>query len=101
MLQTAVQHGSGYKIYESGLNKGYKISGKTGTAQIPKPDGTGYIDGKNIGSFTGFAPSDSPKFVMMVQINQPGVSGYAEFTTVPLFGQICDWLFKYYGIPPT
>ncbi len=101
MMQVAVQRGSGYRVYENGLNKGYKIAGKTGTAQIPKPDGTGYIEGKNIGSFTGFAPADKPKFVMMVQINEPGVAGYAEFTTVPLFGEICDWLFKYYGIAPS
>jgi cell division protein FtsI/penicillin-binding protein 2 len=101
MLQVVVQHGSGYRVYENKDNKNYKIAGKTGTAQIPKPDGTGYIDGANIGSFTGFAPADSPKFVMMVQINQPGVAGYAEFTTVPLFGDICGWLFKYYAIPPS
>ena len=100
MLQVVVQHGSGYKIYEDATNKQYKIAGKTGTAQIPKPDGTGYIDGANIGSFTGFAPAQNPKFVMMVQINQPGVAGYAESTTVPVFSSICSWLFKYYGIPP-
>jgi cell division protein FtsI/penicillin-binding protein 2 len=101
MLQVVVQHGSGYRVYDNPDNKNYKIAGKTGTAQIPKPDGTGYIDGANIGSFTGYAPADNPKFVMMVQINQPGVSGYAEFTTVPLFGDICGWLFKYYAIPPS
>lgn len=101
MLQVVVQHGSGYKIYENPGNKGYLIAGKTGTAQIPKPDGTGYIDGANIGSFLGYAPANNPKFVMMVRIDQPGVGGYAEYTTVPLFGDITSWLFKYYGIPPS
>ncbi len=99
MLQVVVQHGSGY--IAGGMNPGYKIAGKTGTAQIPKPDGTGYIDGANIGSFVGFAPADNPKFVVMVRINEPGVSGYAETTTVPVFGDVCRWLFKYYGIPPS
>ena len=101
MLQVVVNHGSGYRINSIGNNKHYQIAGKTGTAQIPKADGTGYIDGANIGSFTGFAPADNPKFVLMVRIDQPQVSGYAEDTTVPLFGTICDWLFKYYGIAPT
>jgi len=101
MLQVVVAHGSGYRIYDDPTNKQYKIAGKTGTAQIPKPDGTGYIDGANIGSFTGFAPAENPKFVMMVQINQPGVPGYAEFTTVPIFSAITSWLFKYYGLPPS
>ncbi len=99
MLQVVVQHGSGY--IAGGMNPGYKIAGKTGTAQIPKPDGTGYIDGANIGSFLGFAPAESPKFVVMVRINEPGVPGYAETTTVPVFGDVCRWLFKYYGIPPS
>lgn len=99
MLQVVVQHGSGY--IAGGMNPGYKIAGKTGTAQIPKGDGQGYIDGANIGSFVGFAPADNPKFVVMVRINEPGIAGYAETTTVPVFGDVCRWLFKYYGIPPS
>ncbi|HVQ44992.1 MAG TPA: penicillin-binding protein 2 [Candidatus Saccharimonadia bacterium] len=99
MLQVVVQHGSGYLA--GGMNPGYKIAGKTGTAQIPRPDGQGYIDGANIGSFVGFAPADNPKFVVMVRINEPGVPGFAETTTVPVFGDVCRWLFKYYGIPPS
>lgn len=99
MLEVVVQRGSGYKAGE--MNKGYRIAGKTGTAQIPRPDGKGYIDGANIGSFVGFAPAESPKFVVMVRINEPGVQGYAETTTVPVFADICRWLFKYYGVPPS
>ncbi|HSX01395.1 MAG TPA: penicillin-binding protein 2, partial [Candidatus Saccharimonas sp.] len=99
MLQVVVQHGSGYLA--AAANRGYKIAGKTGTAQIPRPDGKGYIDGANIGSFTGFAPAEAPRFVMMVRIDEPGVQGYAETTTVPVFANICSWLFKYYGIPPS
>ena len=99
MLQVVVQHGSGY--IAGGMNPGYKIAGKTGTAQIPRPDGKGYIDGANIGSFVGFAPADKPRFVVMVRINEPGVKGFAETTTVPVFGDVCKWLFKYYGIAPS
>jgi cell division protein FtsI/penicillin-binding protein 2 len=105
MLQVVVQHGSGYLAGQE--NPGYAIAGKTGTAQIPNPNGQGYLQGKNIGSFLGFAPADNPKFVMMVRINEPAVQcdnaqcGYAEYTTVPVFGDMCKWLFKYYGIPPT
>lgn len=99
MLQVVVQHGSGY--IAGGMNPGYKIAGKTGTAQIPRLDGKGYIDGANIGSFVGFAPADKPRFVVMVRINEPGVKGFAETTTVPVFGDVCRWLFKYYGIAPS
>lgn len=99
MLQVVVQRGSGY--IAGSMNPGYKIAGKTGTAQIPRPDGKGYIDGANIGSFVGFAPADNPRFVVMVRINEPGVKGFAEVTTVPVFGDMCRWLFKYYGIAPS
>lgn len=99
MLQVVVQRGSGYRAGQ--MNPGYKIAGKTGTAQIPRPDGKGYIDGANIGSFVGYAPADNPRFVVMVRINEPGVPGFAETTTVPVFGDVCKWLFKYYAIAPT
>jgi len=104
MLQVVVQHGSGFLAAEQ--NPGYEISGKTGTAQIPNPNGPGYLTGSNIGSFLGFAPSNDPKFVIMVRINEPNIDcdsaecGYAEYTTVPVFGDICKWLFRYYDIPP-
>jgi cell division protein FtsI (penicillin-binding protein 3) len=99
MLQIVAKHGSGY--IADAMNPNYSIAGKTGTAQIPKADGTGYIDGANIGSFIGYAPAVNPKFVLMVRINDPQTEGYAETTTVPLFGTICQWLFNYYGIAPT
>ena len=99
MLEVVVKKGSGYSAGQ--MNPGYRIAGKTGTAQIPRPDGKGYIEGANIGSFVGFAPANDPKFVVMVRINEPGVDGYAEVTTVPVFGDICRWLFKYYGVPPS
>ncbi len=96
MMEAVVEHGSGY------LTKipGYKVAGKTGTAQIPKADGTGYDETKNIGSFVGFAPADDPKFVMMVRINEPKISGFAESTTVPVFANVAKWLLHYWAIPP-
>lgn len=97
MLEVVVEHGSGYLA----ATKGYKIAGKTGTAQIPRPDGKGYLDGVNIGSFTGYAPAENPKFVVMVVINQPGVNGFAESTTVPVFRDVVRWLFNYYSIAPS
>ena len=97
MLEVVVEHGSGYLA----ATKGYKIAGKTGTAQIPNPNGKGYLEGVNIGSFTGYAPAEDPKFVVMVVINQPGVNGFAESTTVPVFRDVVRWLFNYYSIAPS
>jgi len=79
--------------------KGYRIAGKTGTASIPV---SGHYDpNQTIASFVGFAPSDNPKFVMLVILNRPTVSIYGSETAAPIFFDIAQSLLRYYGIPPT
>jgi len=79
--------------------KGYRIAGKTGTASIPV---SGHYDpSQTIASFVGFAPSDNPKFVMLVILNRPTVSIYGSETAAPIFFDIAQSLLRYYGIPPT
>lgn len=97
MMTAAVEHGSGY----AAKMPGYKVAGKTGTAQIPRRDGRGYVADRNIGTFVGMAPAEQPRFVMMVRINEPRVSGFAESTTVPVFANIASWLLRYYAVPPS
>lgn len=97
MMEQVVQHGSGWPT----RMKGYRIAGKTGTAQVPKEDGSGYEEDKNIGSFVGFAPVEDPKFVMLVRVNYPKVDGFAEKTAVPTFAEIAKQLFMYYQIAPS
>jgi len=97
MMTQVVEKGSGYLTRQ----KGYKIAGKTGTAQVPRADGKGYEENKNIGSFVGFAPADDPKFVMLVRIDYPKVEGFAEKTAVPAFAVVAKELFKYYKIAPS
>ncbi len=78
--------------------KGYYVGGKTGTAQIPAPGG-GYIEGDTyIHTFVGMAPIDNPAFVMLVKLDRPQVR-FAESSAAPLFGEIADFLLKYYKIP--
>lgn len=79
--------------------KGYRIAGKTGTAQIPI---AGHYDpNKTIASFIGYAPADNPKFAMLVVIDKPTTSIYGAETAAPLFFNISRKLFDYYHIPPT
>ena len=78
--------------------KGYKVAGKTGTAQIPI---LGHYDpNKTIASFVGFAPADNPKFVMLVRYNEPSSSIFGAETAAPTFFAIANELFIYYGIAP-
>lgn len=97
MMEQVVQHGSGWPT----RMKGYRIAGKTGTAQVPRSDGKGYDDKKNIGSFVGFAPVEDPKFVMLVRVDYPKVEGFAEKTAVPTFAEVTKQLFMYYQVPPS
>lgn len=79
--------------------KGFRIAGKTGTAQIPV---AGHYDpNKTIASFVGFAPADDPKFVMLIRYNQPSSSPYGSETAAPTFFEIAKELFTYYKIAPT
>ncbi len=78
--------------------KGFKIAGKTGTAQIPV---SGHYDkDKTIVSFVGFAPADKPKFVMLVSLREPKTSQWGSETAAPLWFNIARDLFPYMGIQP-
>ncbi len=79
--------------------KGYRIAGKTGTAQIPI---AGHYDpNKTIASFLGFAPADNPKFAMLVIVDRPTTSIYGAETAAPIFFDIARDILTYYNIPPT
>ena len=92
MMVNAVEKGEAKAF----VPKGYKIAGKTGTAQIPL---AGHYDpDKTIASFVGFAPANDPKFVMLVLFNQPSASIFGSETAAPTFFEIARELFNYLGI---
>lgn len=95
MLESVCVNGHGKKAQV----EGFKVAGKTGTAQIPKAEG-GYEEDAHIGSFAGYAPADDPKFVMLVKFNRPKTVEWAESSAAPIFGEIADWLLNsYYMLP--
>ena len=95
MMIAAVEGGEARRI----IPKGYRIAGKTGTAQIPI---AGHYDPrKTVASFVGFGPVEDPKFVMLVKFNQPSTSPYGSETAAPLFFEITKDLFAYWGVPPS
>lgn len=95
MMVAAVEEGEA-KFFRI---KGFKIAGKTGTAQIPV---AGHYDPtKTIASFVGFAPADDPKFIMLVRYDQPTASIFGAETAAPTFFEIAKELFSYYKIAPS
>lgn len=78
--------------------RGFKVAGKTGTAQIPIQ---GHYDSdKTIASFIGFAPFDNPKFLMLVTLLEPQSSPWASETAAPLWYDLAKDLFMHFGIQP-
>lgn len=77
---------------------GYSIAGKTGTAQVPSPDG-GYAD-QFIHSFVGFAPATDPQIVALVKLDNPQEEKFAFYTVTEVFRELIEFVLKYYNIPP-
>lgn len=81
--------------------EGYKIGGKTGTAEIPKPEGGYYTDRYN-GTFVGYVGGDKPEYVIIVRINEPVVDFYAgSAAAAPLFGKIGGMLIDNFSVRPS
>ena len=95
MMVNAVERGEAQAF----VPKGYRIAGKTGTAQIPV---SGHYDPeKTIATFIGFAPADDPKFVMLVKFTEPSSSQFGSETAAPTFFAISTEILRYLGISPT
>ncbi|HMA34978.1 MAG TPA: penicillin-binding protein 2 [Chloroflexia bacterium] len=78
---------------------GYSTAAKTGTAQIPLPNGT-YDPNGTIASVVGFAPAHNPRFVMLIRLDRPQSSQWGGETASPAFGRLATQLFQYWKIPP-
>lgn len=74
---------------------GYKIGGKTGTAQ--KYENGAIAQGKYIASFIGFAPYDDPEFVVYVVVDEPQGSYYGGVVAAPVAKEIFAKIFEIYN----
>lgn len=78
--------------------EGYRIGGKTGTAQ--KVINGKYAPGKYVSSFAGIAPIDNPRFVLLLSIDEPdpSVAYYGGDTAAPTAHQLLEDVLRYMGI---
>jgi stage V sporulation protein D (sporulation-specific penicillin-binding protein) len=97
MLTSVIENGQA----DSASVPGYKIAGKSGTAQVPNENKAGYDPNKKITSFIGFGPTDDPKYVMLVKLDNPKGDVWGATTAGVVFSRISQELFQYYQIPPT
>jgi cell division protein FtsI/penicillin-binding protein 2 len=81
------------------LVPGYRVAGKTGTAQIPTDKG--YYDiGVTNASFIGWGPADDPQFMVYVWLEEPGTSIWGSETAAPVFAQVVERTVVLLNIPP-
>ena len=93
LLEQVVSEGGG----KNAAVAGYRIGGKTGTAQVYK-DGR-VVSDVHIGSFVGFAPIDNPRFAVLVTVNEAQVPvDYGSTTAAPFASQIMEGVLSYLGV---
>jgi len=82
--------------------KGFKVGGKTGTAQVYNKDGTVSRDRHRV-AFVGFMPSDAPAFTGLVMLEQPQTAPGQDMgglVAAPIFSRIAERAARYLGLQP-
>ena len=80
------------------LVDGYRVAGKTGTAEIPTP--TGYTSNVTNASFVGWGPVDDPQFLVYVWLEKPTSSIWGSVVAAPVFKEVVERLVVLMDIPP-
>ena len=81
---------------------GYMIGGKTGTSQILDTKTGKYSDKNSIGSYLGFGGVDTPRYVIMVRVDDSKLNSGYEGTTAagPIFNDVSNWMLNYLQLQP-
>jgi len=95
MLQNVVREGTGTLAAVDG----YKVAGKTGTAQKPDSHG-GYSGGHYVASFVGMVPASRPRLVVLVVVDEPRGAIWGGVVAAPAFAQIAGYDLQYLEVPP-
>jgi cell division protein FtsI (penicillin-binding protein 3) len=97
LMETVVTDGSG----QNAQVRGYRIAGKTGTAQKASPTG-GYLPDAKITSFAAIVPVDSPRYVMIVVVDNPRKPfSFGSTVAAPIAQKVLNSLLFQEKIPPS
>jgi cell division protein FtsI (penicillin-binding protein 3) len=98
MLESVVGPGGTAPL---GAVEGFRVAGKTGTAQRPNPDCNCYAGGGYVTTFVGFAPADDPKYVVAVDLERPTSSAEGGQVAAPVFADIMRYALTAGGVVPS
>ena len=98
-MMTAVAESGGTGV--KAAVPGYKVAGKTGTAQKVDPVTGGYSMDRSVASFVGFVPADDPQLVILVVLDEPEGKGYGGINAAPVFSSIAEQALRYLKVMPT
>ncbi|HSW35939.1 MAG TPA: penicillin-binding transpeptidase domain-containing protein [Candidatus Limnocylindrales bacterium] len=97
MMESIIIRGTG----TSAAVEGFRVAGKTGTAQIKGQDGN-YLEDYFIYSLVGFAPAENPGIILFVAMDgEARGTGWGSQTTGPLFRRIMEGILNYKQIAPS
>jgi cell division protein FtsI/penicillin-binding protein 2 len=80
------------------LVPGYRMAGKTGTAEIATP--TGYTSNMTNASFVGWGPVDDPQFIVYIWLERPKSSPWGSEVAAPVFSEVVQRLVVLMDLPP-
>ena len=84
-----------------GAIEGFRVAGKTGTAQRANPECNCYEGGGYVTTFVGFAPADDPQYVVAVDLERPTSSAEGGQVAAPVFADILRFALTADGIVPS
>ncbi len=96
MLTNVVREGTGTLA----AIPGYKVAGKTGTAEKPDPRTGGYATGRYVASFVGMVPASDPRLIVLVAVDEPRGAIWGGVVAAPAFRDIAKFDLQYLEIPP-
>ncbi|SDD12142.1 cell division protein FtsI (penicillin-binding protein 3) [Geodermatophilus telluris] len=81
--------------------EGYRVAGKTGTAQRPNPECNCYAGGGYVTTFVGFAPADDPQYVVAVDLERPSSDAEGGQVAAPVFADVMRAVLTHNGVVPS